>query len=275
MSIKIFRRGSGYTPITIPVLSRLVIIKLGIDNFLDVEKIIYQFSHELCHFIYYCLYGLNKQFADEKEEAICTAMSLCCLKQFGINIDKWNNHVKSLKREGYRNGFLEAQAVDFEIKKLSQKIKDMSKHKGDYKMDRVTFLQNYWNYYLVLEKKFINSTNYVAVNESNYNTYSFEFVNLILLIGSELDVTMKLLSNIPQTQNSNIQAYADYIFSCPCCGFQRKARMLKKISSRKLPKIKDFIFMFLINFVVLFFCNAVSFKWEIITSDLIQSWELE
>lgn len=60
-------------------------------------------------------------------------------------------------------------------------------------------------------------------------------------------------------------------FSCPCCGFQRKARMLKKISSRKLPKIKDFIFMFLINFVVLFFCNAVSFKWEIITSDLIQS----
>lgn len=68
-----------------------------------------------------------------------------------------------LKREGYRNGFLEAQAVDFEIKKLSQKIKDMSKHKGDYKMDRVTFLQNYWNYYLVLEKKFINSTNYVFI----------------------------------------------------------------------------------------------------------------
>ena len=80
-------------------------------------------------------------------------------------------------------------------------------------MDRVTFLQNYWNYYLVLEKKFINSTNYVAVNESNYNTYSFEFVNLILLIGSELDVTMKLLSNIPQTQSSNIQEYADYILT--------------------------------------------------------------
>lgn len=65
MSIKIFRRGSGYTPITIPVLSRLVIIKLGIDNFLDVEKIIYQFSHELCHFIYYCLYGL-REIAENK-----------------------------------------------------------------------------------------------------------------------------------------------------------------------------------------------------------------
>lgn len=80
-------------------------------------------------------------------------------------------------------------------------------------MNREEFLQNYWNYYLILEKKFINSTNYVAVNVDNYNTYSFEFVNLILLIGSELDVTMKLLSNIPQTERANIQNYADYIIT--------------------------------------------------------------
>lgn len=116
--------GSGYTPITIPVLSRLVIIKLRIDNFLDVEEIIYQFSHELCHFIYYCLYGVDKKLADEKEEAICTAMSLCCLKHFRKNIDRWNEHVKSLKREGYRNGFEEAQAVDFDVFRLSKKIID-------------------------------------------------------------------------------------------------------------------------------------------------------
>ena len=37
-------------------------------------------------------------------------------------------------------------------------------------MDRESFLCNYWNYYLVLEKKFINATNYVAINKRNYNT---------------------------------------------------------------------------------------------------------
>ena len=116
--------GSGYTPITIPVLSRLVIIKLRIDNFVNDEKIIFQFSHELCHFIYFCLYGIDKELADEKEEAICTAMSLCCLKYFCKNIDKWTNHVQSLKREGYRNGFEEAQAVDFDAFRLSKIIID-------------------------------------------------------------------------------------------------------------------------------------------------------
>ena len=117
-------RGSGNTPITIPVLRRFVIIKLGIEEFTDVERIIYQFSHELCHFIYYCLYGIDKELADEKEEAICTAMSLCCLKYFCKNIDKWTNHVQSLKREGYRNGFEEAQAVDFDAFRLSKIIID-------------------------------------------------------------------------------------------------------------------------------------------------------
>ena len=78
-------------------------------------------------------------------------------------------------------------------------------------MERETFLQNYWNYYLVLENRFINAVNYVALNSDNYNTYSFEFVNLILLIGSELDVTMKYLSGISEGDRASIQNYADKI----------------------------------------------------------------
>ena len=78
-------------------------------------------------------------------------------------------------------------------------------------MEREAFLQNYWNYYLVLENRFINAVNYVALNSDNYNTYSFEFVNLILLIGSELDVTMKYLSGIPEGDRASIQNYADKI----------------------------------------------------------------
>lgn len=79
-------------------------------------------------------------------------------------------------------------------------------------MEREAFLQNYWNYYLVLENRFINAVNYVALNSDNYNTYSFEFVNLILLIGSELDVTMKYLSGISEGDRASIQNYADKIF---------------------------------------------------------------
>lgn len=78
-------------------------------------------------------------------------------------------------------------------------------------MEREAFLQNYWNYYLVLENRFINAVNYVALNSDNYNTYSFEFVNLILLIGSELDVTMKYLSGISESDRASIQNYADKI----------------------------------------------------------------
>lgn len=78
-------------------------------------------------------------------------------------------------------------------------------------MEREAFLQNNWNYYLVLENRFINAVNYVALNSDNYNTYSFEFVNLILLIGSELDVTMKYLSGISEGDRASIQNYADKI----------------------------------------------------------------
>ena len=78
-------------------------------------------------------------------------------------------------------------------------------------MEREAFLQNYWNYYLVLENRFINAVNYVALNSDNYNTYSFEFVNLILLIGSGLDVTMKYLSGISEGDRASIQNYADKI----------------------------------------------------------------
>ena len=62
-----------------------------------------------------------------------------------------------------------------------------------------------------MENRFINAVNYVALNSDNYNTYSFEFVNLILLIGSELDVTMKYLSGISEGDRASIQNYADKI----------------------------------------------------------------
>ena len=113
---------SGNTPITTPVLGKFLCIKLGIINFLWTEKIIFQFSHELCHYIFYSLQGLNKPFADEKEESICTAMSLCILKDFYEDIQIHIDYVKGLEYAGYRNGAAIAEKVNYNSSLLSSII---------------------------------------------------------------------------------------------------------------------------------------------------------
>lgn len=60
-------------------------------------------------------------------------------------------------------------------------------------MKRDEFINNYWKYYLLLEEKVINCEKYVAICEDNYGTYSFEFIGILNLIGSEIDVIRKLL----------------------------------------------------------------------------------
>ena len=54
-------------------------------------------------------------------------------------------------------------------------------------MNRETFLRDYWAYYLMLEEKFIHTTNYVTLAEDNYGTYSNEYAALMQMIGGELD----------------------------------------------------------------------------------------
>ena len=53
--------GSGYTPIITPVLGRYLIIKLNIKDFSNRERIIFQVSHELCHYVFYSYLGLKKR----------------------------------------------------------------------------------------------------------------------------------------------------------------------------------------------------------------------
>ena len=116
---------SGHTPIITPILGKYLCIKLNIDNFLDSQRIVFQFSHELCHYVFYAIKGLDKPFADEYEESICTAMSLCALKSFSADLTKsidnyesWLEYVSKLKNNGYRNGAKVAQSLDFNCKNL-------------------------------------------------------------------------------------------------------------------------------------------------------------
>lgn len=114
--------GSGYTPLTGVILRKYVTIKLKIDDFSDTEKIIYQFAHEMCHFTYRCIIGINKKQANIYEESICSAMSLCFLNGKCRNFESWCKHVRNLKHEGYRKGYDVALACDFNPEKLRNKI---------------------------------------------------------------------------------------------------------------------------------------------------------
>ena len=114
--------GGGYTPITDVVLHQYITIKLCIGNFSDAEKITYQFAHEMCHFTYRCLLGIDKKQAGVYEESICSAMSLCFLNGNCRNFLGWCEYVRKLENEGHRKGYEVASECDFDPFKLRDKI---------------------------------------------------------------------------------------------------------------------------------------------------------
>lgn len=67
------------------------------------------------------------------------------------------------------------------------------------KMTRKEFMTNCWRFYLMLEKRFLDTTQYVELHHENFSTFSLEYVNLLQSIGSELDVFMKVVCDFEQT----------------------------------------------------------------------------
>ncbi|MCH5157880.1 MAG: hypothetical protein J1F33_01660 [Clostridiales bacterium] len=116
--------GGGYVPTCYSILESIVCIKLNIADFTKTEQITYQFAHEMTHFVYRCLIGIDKKNANEYEESICSAMSLCMLYGNCKNFDSWCNHVKGLSNNGYRKGYDVAKECNFDAVKLKEKIED-------------------------------------------------------------------------------------------------------------------------------------------------------
>lgn len=114
--------GSGHTPMASVVLQKYVTIKLNIADFSRTEQIAYQFAHEMTHFTYRCLLGINKKPATVYEESICSAMSLCFLHGKARNFEAWCEHVRKLQNEGYRKGYDVALACNFSVEKLRDKL---------------------------------------------------------------------------------------------------------------------------------------------------------
>lgn len=53
------------------------------------------------------------------------------------------------------------------------------------------FLSIYWNQYILLEKEFLKTLQFVSLNEDNKRTYSNAYQKLILELGSEIDIALK------------------------------------------------------------------------------------
>ena len=80
-------------------------------------------------------------------------------------------------------------------------------------MDSATFMNKYWRYYLLLEKKFTDTLNYVELAKENFPTYSVEYAHQLLAIGSELDTFFKIYCGFNLNDRKNIVNYTRYIMS--------------------------------------------------------------
>lgn len=91
--------------------------------------------------------------------------------------------------------------------------KHFNSRKENLHMTRKEFLQNHWMYYLMLEKKFINTTMYVEVSTLNYSTFSNEYASLLQLVGAELDSFFKAYCGYDAEAKKTIADYARYILT--------------------------------------------------------------
>lgn len=74
-------------------------------------------------------------------------------------------------------------------------------------------LNAYWRYYLLLEKRFVKATSFVELCDDNYSTYSIEFHNQIITIGSELDTFFKEFCGYNLNDYKSITDYADKLLN--------------------------------------------------------------
>ena len=67
------------------------------------------------------------------------------------------------------------------------------------KLSNDEFIKLYWKNYILIEREFIKTLEFVELSEDNANTYSNAYLKLMLELGSEIDVVMgtlvKLLCN--------------------------------------------------------------------------------
>jgi len=74
-------------------------------------------------------------------------------------------------------------------------------------------VNNYWQYYLELEKEFLQTRRYVEFSKQNLQTYSVEYLKLYQAVCSEIDVIGKAMAKVanssfvPEDKKNNIRKW--------------------------------------------------------------------
>lgn len=78
-------------------------------------------------------------------------------------------------------------------------------------MDKKKFIQLYWKNYIAIEKEFTKTLEYITLDSDNYETFSGAFIKLLLQIGSEIDLSAKLLCK-QYNKHTKLEDINDYRF---------------------------------------------------------------
>ena len=71
-------------------------------------------------------------------------------------------------------------------------------------MNRKELSQNHWKYYLMLEKRFVESIEFVELHEDNFDAFSNGYALLIQAIGAELDTVFKEFCGFNTTDRKTV-----------------------------------------------------------------------
>lgn len=80
-------------------------------------------------------------------------------------------------------------------------------------MNNKDLTKKYWHYYLLLEKRFLSTIDYVEIDRRNYSCFSNEYALLIQAVGSELDCFFKEYCGINKDTRASIKDYATIILA--------------------------------------------------------------
>lgn len=80
-------------------------------------------------------------------------------------------------------------------------------------MNRQELENRYWNYYKHIEDQFMETNKYVYFDKANFNVYSYAYISLLLIIGSEIDVLFKEICGYPDEKNKNMGNYKQDVFN--------------------------------------------------------------
>lgn len=87
-------------------------------------------------------------------------------------------------------------------------------------MNLETFIKQYWNYYLDLERQLLDTKYYVEFGKQNNKTFSIEYLKLLQICCSEIDVVAKTIAYFFDSnfdyKKSNIQKWGFAIHNIFC-----------------------------------------------------------